>query len=267
MANKKITDLTLRSDVDGTVNLPGDDAIQTWRVTAAQIKDYVVNEAKSTFKPPTRQIFTTGSGTYVRPAGVRQIRIKMAGGGGGGAGATGTGGSGTGGSDGTNTTFGASLLTCGFGAGAPYGGAAPTGGAGTINSPAVGYTIEGGAGAGYTYQSGADSGGTCISGGSGGMTYFGGAGQGGGDAQKNATPGKPNTGAGGGGGATPRTTIGCFAGPGGAAGAFIDAIIDNPAGSYAYSIGSGGGGGSGGSGSGGNGGDGGSGVIIVDEYY
>jgi hypothetical protein len=41
MAQKKITDLTLRSDFDGTVNLAGDDASQTYRVTGAQIKAYI----------------------------------------------------------------------------------------------------------------------------------------------------------------------------------------------------------------------------------
>lgn len=41
MAQKKITDLTLRSDFDATVNLPGDDTSQTWRVTGQQILDFV----------------------------------------------------------------------------------------------------------------------------------------------------------------------------------------------------------------------------------
>lgn len=41
MAQKKITDLTLRSNFDGTVNLPGDDTAQTWRVTGAQMLAYI----------------------------------------------------------------------------------------------------------------------------------------------------------------------------------------------------------------------------------
>lgn len=41
MANKKISELTLRSDVDATCNFPTDDTSQTWRVTAAQIKSFI----------------------------------------------------------------------------------------------------------------------------------------------------------------------------------------------------------------------------------
>ncbi len=41
MAQKKITDLTLRSDFDETCNLPTDDTAQTWRVTGAQIFNYI----------------------------------------------------------------------------------------------------------------------------------------------------------------------------------------------------------------------------------
>jgi hypothetical protein len=44
MADKKITDLSLRSDFDETVNLPGDDTSQTWRVTGAQIATFVEAE-------------------------------------------------------------------------------------------------------------------------------------------------------------------------------------------------------------------------------
>ncbi len=41
MAQKKITDLTLRSDLDITCNFPIDDAIQTYRVTGAQLMTFV----------------------------------------------------------------------------------------------------------------------------------------------------------------------------------------------------------------------------------
>lgn len=41
MAQKKINDLTLRTDFDGTCNLPADDASQTWRVTGAQMLTYM----------------------------------------------------------------------------------------------------------------------------------------------------------------------------------------------------------------------------------
>lgn len=42
MATKKITDLQLRDNVTADLNLPGDDGIQTYRVTAQQFKDYVL---------------------------------------------------------------------------------------------------------------------------------------------------------------------------------------------------------------------------------
>lgn len=43
MADKKITDLQLRSSVEDTLNLPSDDGIQSYRVTALQIKNYVLS--------------------------------------------------------------------------------------------------------------------------------------------------------------------------------------------------------------------------------
>jgi hypothetical protein len=57
-------------------------------------------------------------------------------------------------------------------------------------------------------------------------------------------------------------------GGGGGAGGYIDALIVNPATSYAYAIGSGGAGGTAGTGTSAHaGGSGGSGVIIIDEHY
>lgn len=44
MAQKKITDLTLRADVTAECNFPTDDTIQTYRVTAEQIKDFVMSD-------------------------------------------------------------------------------------------------------------------------------------------------------------------------------------------------------------------------------
>src|SRR3954466_5990976 len=44
MAQKKITDLTLRSKFDETVNLPGDDTSQTWRGTGQQIRDFITSK-------------------------------------------------------------------------------------------------------------------------------------------------------------------------------------------------------------------------------
>lgn len=44
MAQKKITDLTLRSSFDETVNMPGDDTSQTWRVTGQQLLDFITSK-------------------------------------------------------------------------------------------------------------------------------------------------------------------------------------------------------------------------------
>lgn len=42
MANKKITDLQLRSAVTDDLNVPSDDGVQSYRVTAQQFKDYIL---------------------------------------------------------------------------------------------------------------------------------------------------------------------------------------------------------------------------------
>lgn len=41
MATKRISELTLRSDVDDTCNLPTDDTLQSYRVTALQVWNYI----------------------------------------------------------------------------------------------------------------------------------------------------------------------------------------------------------------------------------
>lgn len=48
MAQKKITDLTLRTDFDVTCILPADDAAQTWRVTGQQMLDFM----RAQLRPP-----------------------------------------------------------------------------------------------------------------------------------------------------------------------------------------------------------------------
>lgn len=42
MADKRITDLQLRDDVSDSLSFPSDDGIQSYRVTAAQIKTYIL---------------------------------------------------------------------------------------------------------------------------------------------------------------------------------------------------------------------------------
>lgn len=207
-------------------------------------------------KSPTFQKFTSGSGTYTTPAEVLYIRVKMVGGGGGGA------GSGTiaannhgSGGNGGNTTFGTSLLTCGFGTGGggAGSGAGGIGGTATINSPAYGTTMIGGTGS---------SGGTTVAsqgqfGGAGATSYFGGA-SGRGDVASVANSGS--------GGAAGTANASSYIGGSGGAGGFIDAIIPTPLATYPYAVGSAGA--SGAAGTGGNaGGAGGSGYIEVIEYY
>lgn len=213
---------------------------------------------------PTQQKFLSGSGTYTTPAGVKWIKVRMAGGGGGGAGGgvNGTAGNAV---SGTNTTFG--TLIAGAGSLANAGGS-PGGPGGTNTFSGTGFELDGGRGDDHMYYTngGFDIGG---GGGRGGVNPFGGAGgagsAGGGPAVGH--PGTPNTGAGGGGGGAGSSGASLMrSGSGGGAGGYIEAIIEAPAATYSYAVGSGGAGGTGGT-SGGAGGAGGSGIIIVKEFY
>ena len=207
-------------------------------------------------KSPSIQKFTSGSGTYTTPAEVLYLKIKMVGGGGGGAGSgtivANNHGSGT---NGGNTTFGTSLLTCngGAGGGGTGSGAGGLGGATTINSPAYGTAIAGGAGVG---------GGTTVAaqgqfGGAGASSYFGGA-SGRGDVTAAANSGS--------GGAAGTANASSYIGGSGGAGGFIDAIIPTPSATYSYAVGSAGA--SGAAGTGGNAGStGGTGYIEITEFY
>lgn len=223
-------------------------------LTSQQVKDIIYTQ-------PTVQRFTSGSGTYTTPANVKYIRVKMAGGGGGGQG-SGTASLGTGGAGGA-TTFGSSLLTANGGGGGGAGGfSGGAGGTATVSAPAITIAaVSGESGQDIqTHQTGIDS----FSG-SGGSTPFGGAGSGrvSGSAGRSATS---NTGSGAGGGGIAIATVGGNVGAGGGAGGYIEAIINSPSATYAYSVGTGGTAGTAGT-SGFAGGTGGSGVIIVEEYY
>jgi hypothetical protein len=212
------------------------------------------------FTAPTIQTFTSGSGTYSTPAGVKWLKVRMVGGGGGG-GPSGTGG-GSAGTGGGATTFGSSLLTANGGSGG--GGISTTtgasGGSATVSSPAYGTGLAGGAGGGGSTNG--VSGASIVSG-HGGSTIFGGGGSGsysttGGNASSNT-----GGGGGGGGGSTPN---GFYTGVGGGSGAYVEAFISGPSSTYSYAIGSGGAGGGAGS-SGFSGGNGAAGYIEVTEYY
>jgi hypothetical protein len=205
----------------------------------------------TTFTAPTIQSFTTGSGTYTTPAGVKYLVVEAIGGGGG---APGLGTVTTAPTAGGNTTFGTSLLTANGGAiggtsGAPSGGA---GGTATISSPAVGIAVTGNAGnSGVGVVNG--------TGGQGGAGFNGGSGIG----QYTGIAGGNATGYGsGGGGSGGNSTSG--APGGGGAGGWLRALITTPSSTYSYTVGAGG--------AAGvnvtlNGGAGFAGVIIVTEYY
>jgi hypothetical protein len=230
---------------------------------------YAVNNvlaASSSYTAPTVQSFTSGSGTYTKPANVLYMIVEMVGGGGGGGG-SGT-AAGTAATDGADSTFsvhsGAAILTAGKGL---KGARSSDGGAGGTATVAAGATkiiaVPGGGGGGSGQQTTSPI--TQIPGGMGGSSFFGGAGGGGGNTTAAGTAAGTNTGSGGGGALISQTTNG-ISGSGGGAGAYIKALITSPSASYDYSVGAKGTGQAAGS-SGFAGGDGGSGYIVVTEFY
>lgn len=210
---------------------------------------------------PTIQKFTSGSGTYVKPAGVKYIKVKMVGGGGGGGGGGTAGSPGTGGAGG-NTTFGS--LTANGGSGGVGAGLGGAGGTASLGAGAVGSAFTGGQGGyGHTWNlSGTNN---RVSAGAGAGTPFASFTPGDNAQQATIPTAVPNSGAGGGGGRGQDAAVGGVGG-GGGAGGFIDATISPAASTYSYSIGTGGSGGSAGT-SAGAGGAGAAGYIVVEEYY
>jgi hypothetical protein len=250
-------DIRVKQDSGGALALLSDQIYTHASIT--QLPDLTVIGVNGYNKTPTVQRLTSGSGTYTTPNSVKYLKVKMVGGGAGGSG-SGT-GAGTGGSGGS-TTFGTSLLTCtGGGVGSVGNNTATTGGTATVNSPATTLVaLSGGSGGGGDSTAQGD-------GAIGGSSPFGGQGPGGSGGSGAANSGVAaiaNTGSGGGGGGAVAvaTGLGC----GGAAGGYIEAIIDMPSASYSYAVGGGGAGGAAGT-SGYAGGAGGSGIIIVEEYY
>lgn len=297
MAQKKITDLTLRDDFDASCNMPTDDASQTWRVTGEQMKDF--------FKEEIAPIDTLGEILYAGAAGVptalapNTAAVSKV------LEQTGTGSVGAAptwreikaptvqkftSSAGTYTTpAGAMYLRVrmvgggGGGSSSYFSGTSVNGSAGTAST--FGSQLSAGGGSGGGIASGGPGGtaslgtgpiGTALTGGSGagavntnvtsvlpcggqgGASAFGGGGAS--AANSAGSAGATNTGGGGGGGGGSAAT----GGGGGGAGGFIDALITGTlAATYAYSVGSGGGPGVHGN----NGGGGASGYIEVTEYY
>jgi len=219
------------------------------RVTAAET---VINSL------PTMQRFTSGSGTYLLPSGVKWIRVRMVGGGGGGGGSGSSGTGGLGGTGGT-TTFGTSYLTATGGGGGYRSAAGGAGGTATITIGTAIIAMSGSRGQGSGYQASAAQ----MCGSNGAASPLGGAGNGGANISGGSAA-EANSGSGGGGAGN---SLGnADIGSGGGSGGYIEIAIMSPNSSYSYSIGTGGAGGSAGS-SGYAGGAGGSGVIIVEEYY
>jgi len=209
-------------------------------LTTATTRVITVSDQNFTIgKQPTRQTFTTGSGTYTTPSGATHINVRLVGGGGSGS---------TSGANGGNTTFGTLTGSGGSGAGAA-GGAGGAGGAasgGDIN-------IAGGNGNGASQNNGAS---VALSGQPGGNSFFGGGG-GAGQAGSSGTAAATNSGAGGGSDGVGTSTNGR---PSGGAGGYVEKLIVSPSATYSYAVGAKGGGGTGGQ-------AGADGLIIVDEYY
>ena len=204
---------------------------------------------------PSRQIFTSGSGTYTTPALATWIEVELIGGGGGGGG---SGSSSTGGTGGTggNTTF--SGLTGNGGVGGACGG--------DVNGTLGGV---GGATSGGDYGFPGGGGSPCPGldvnnepGGQGGNGYFGGGGRGA-NGTNAGSAGATNSGAGGGGAGQNNTAD---PGTGGGAGGYANKIINGPAATYSYAVGVAGSAGAAGTG-GAVGGAGAAGLIIVTEHY
>lgn len=200
---------------------------------------------------PTRQTFTSGSGTYTTPANCLWIEVEMVGGGGGSGGsgstATSAGGGGT-------STFGTSFLSAGGGNGAGTANGTPAPGGiatgGDINiSGANGQAPAGGA----VQQPGGLGGSTPL--GMHGAPAIG------------LNPGNAATGYGGGGSGAGGSSAGSTnTGGGGAAGGYLRKIINTPSATYAYAVGAAGTAAAAGTG-GQAGAAGAPGIIIVIEHY
>ena len=203
-------------------------------------------------KPATRQVFTSGSGTYTTATGATWIEVELIGGGGGGGG---NGAPGTAGTVGNNTTF--STLTGGAGGGGG-GGIQPNGGLGGSGGTAAGGDCNFPGGAGQS--TGGSGNGNNQPGGNGGSGPFGGAGKAGNGTNAGGA-GSTNTGAGGGGAGENAANP---PGAGGGSGGYVRAIIAAPAATYSYAVGAGGGGGAGTTAAGGAGA---TGIVVVTEHY
>jgi hypothetical protein len=69
MANKKITDLNLRSDFDETCLIPVDDAVQTWRTSGEQILDFILGNLVEAVTSKTTTYLATLADTVILCSG------------------------------------------------------------------------------------------------------------------------------------------------------------------------------------------------------
>lgn len=205
--------------------------------------------------------------TYTTPAGALSLEIEGVGGGGGGSG-SGTTTNGNAG-NGLTTAFGPLLLIGNGGAGIAFGNSSTAAG-GTVSiaaGPLILASVTGGDGTGGASNQSASS---ELVGSPGAPSAYGGAGGGGFGLSAGGGTGRAaiaNTGSGGG-GAGCASTVNSSSGGGGACGGYFKVIINNPAATYVYCVGTGGAAGPAGNGVGpAAGGAGAIGVLAIKESY
>lgn len=294
MAQKKITDLQLRSDFDDTCNIPVDDAVQTWRVTGEQVVDFLASEIAPLSAVGDLLIGGASGAPVILPGSTSATPAILTQTGNGSASATPawrlfkaplvtrlTSGSGTftpdanalyrkirmvgGGGGGGGSGTGDVHTNGGTGGNTTFGDWTAGGAAGTAagtNTVGTGTLIRNQAGVNGGGHAIANAG-IALGGGFGSASPFGGAGTGAwGSAGGAATA---NTGSGGGGGGTDGAATQKFTGAGGASGGYLEFLITSSS-AVSYSVGIAGAAGVAGT-SGSAGAAGGSGVIEVIEYY
>lgn len=269
MADTKITDL---SSLSGASIATGDvfvlvDVSDTSMAASGTNKKTTASDVTTAvktlgnIKAPTRQTFTSGSGTYTTPAGCTAIDVEVCAGGGGGGGADGGSGTAAAGSGGGSGGWLRKLIAS---PSATYSYAVGSGGAGGTagpNSGAAGndstfgsslLTAKGGSGGDGTMSTGTTA--DDAQGGAGGTVSTGGDFNSGGNPGDHGTRQSAGRVLGGNGGATPY-------GAGGRGGR------SSAAGGAGVGYGSGGGGATATTTTDRAGGDGAGGIIIVTEYY
>lgn len=211
------------------------------------VVDYIKASASPGGTTPTRQVLTSGSGTYNTPTGAVSLRVRLVGGGAGGSG----GPAGSAASTAGNSTFSTFTASGGVGSiGGSIGGAGGAASGGSVN-------IAGGSGGGAGITSVAN---VFMPGGMGGSSAFGGTGSGGvGNSSGGNAPANSGGGGGGGGGGSAQNS-----GTGGGSGGYCEGYIAAPAATYSYAVGAGTSGTAGATTTGGNGA---AGIIIVEEFY